>query len=188
MAHTVRRSDTTVNHPGTSGQGPCFYWVCGLGIRQRRVQPRKHTQSRGWGGARVATRDHLRQQFEEVQPLGCSDHGQKGIRLYSVINQMENNHRLSISDPIRVAARDEKLFLREERLLDAQGIRQTRCKCRICIGSIRLVRKREECRRHVKELGRHPYHRGQTQVIVSTALGTSNLCTVCTNVFTEAQR
>lgn len=92
--------------------------------------------------------------------------------------------RRSICDPIRVAARDEKLLIREESLLDAQGVRRTRCKCRICIGSIRSVRKREECRRHLRELGRHPYHRGRTQVVPNTPLVNCLLRKFCINTFT----
>lgn len=76
-------------------------------------------------------------------------------------------NRLPITHSARVAARDAKLLEREERLAGERGEARMICKCRICIGSIRSRRKREHCRKHLRELGRHPYHRGFTRVSAS---------------------
>lgn len=78
---------------------------------------------------------------------------------------MERTRRLDISHPTRIVQRDAKLLAREEQLADQRGITRLNCKCRLCIGSVRSKSKREHCIKHLRELGRHPYHRGATQVM-----------------------
>lgn len=77
---------------------------------------------------------------------------------------METNARLLLTNPARIHARDQKLLLREERLADEQRLQTRKCKCRICIGSVRSRRRRHIVRKHLQEIGRHPYHRGKTPV------------------------
>lgn len=83
---------------------------------------------------------------------------------------MEQSARMELSDPRRIALRDAKLLAREEAIARAHGSRKWRCKCRICIGSIRSARKWEQCAKHLRELGGHPFHRGATPVSKSIVI------------------
>jgi hypothetical protein len=84
---------------------------------------------------------------------------------------MAASTRLPLHHSDRILARDAKLLQREERLADERGVARVKCKCRLCIGSVRSTRKREFVRKHLRDIGRHPYHRGRTPV--------SKPCNVC---------
>jgi hypothetical protein len=84
---------------------------------------------------------------------------------------MATSGRLPLHHSDRILARDAKLLEREERLADGRGIARVKCKCRLCIRSVRSMKKREFVRKHLQDIGRHPYHRGRTAV--------SKPCTVC---------
>lgn len=81
-----------------------------------------------------------------------------------LISGMAPNRQLPLTHPTRIHARDRKLLFREEQLADEQGLQTLKCKCRICIGSVRSRRRRHVVRKHLLEIGRHPYHRGHTPV------------------------
>lgn len=93
--------------------------------------------------------------------------------------EMDRNARLELSDPRRIALRDAKLLAREETLARQQGARKWRCKCRICIGSVRSSRKWEQCVKHLSEIGRHPFHRGKTPVSISATPSQFRVCLGC---------
>jgi hypothetical protein len=77
---------------------------------------------------------------------------------------MDGNARLPLDHHDRILARDAKLLFWEEQLAEERGITRVKCKCRLCIGSVRSMRKHEYARKHLEEIGRHPYHRGKTPV------------------------
>lgn len=83
---------------------------------------------------------------------------------------MEGNARLPLTHNDRILARDAKLLFREEALADQRGVSRVKCKCRLCIGSVRSTRKREHARKHLRDIGRHPYHRGKTPVSKSISV------------------
>lgn len=77
---------------------------------------------------------------------------------------MEGNTRLHITDPLRIARRDQKLLMQEEHLVDEHEQSSVKCPCRLCIGSIRSRRSQIMARKHLADMRRHPYHRGRTHV------------------------
>ena len=80
---------------------------------------------------------------------------------------MEMPHRLPLNDRRRQEERDRKLLFREEILADRQRQTKRVCKCNICLGENHSLRLRTVVSQHLHIYGRHPYHRGTTQVRVS---------------------
>lgn len=105
--------------------------------------------------------------------------------LWSTGAEMERIPTLPITHPARIAARDAKLLDREERLADVRGDNRMHCKCRICIGSVRSKRKREHCKKHLRDLGRHPYHRGITRVSLAHCSGVWNSALLLNSAFSN---
>jgi hypothetical protein len=64
----------------------------------------------------------------------------------------------------RIDARDAKLNRREDMLAE-QHLQQLRiCKCNICVGENRSLRKKEVVAYHLSRYGRVPFLRGSTAV------------------------
>ena len=74
--------------------------------------------------------------------------------------------RLRRGDTRRIDARDRKLQFREEIIADRTGCLKRRCPCNICLGENRSLRFRSIVRDHLKRYGRHPFHRGRTEVCI----------------------
>ena len=72
--------------------------------------------------------------------------------------------RLPLNDNRRVIERDRKLLFREELLADLQRQVKRVCKCNNCLGENHSLRLRTIVSQHLSIYGRHPYHRGSTQV------------------------
>ena len=77
---------------------------------------------------------------------------------------MENVNRLPLRDQGRKEARDQKLTRREEAIADRAGARKRKCPCNICMGENFSMRFRAVVQSHLRLYGRHPYHRGSTEV------------------------
>ena len=77
---------------------------------------------------------------------------------------MDQGPPLPMQDRRRRLARDAKLNAREERLADRARATKRVCPCNICCGENRSLRYRGVVREHLKKYGRHPYHRGSTEV------------------------
>jgi hypothetical protein len=72
-------------------------------------------------------------------------------------------HRLPLNHPLRISARDIKLWRRDEARANAVGARRYSCPCPTCPGARPLLR--DTILSHVRLLGRHHLRRGWTQVI-----------------------
>ena len=80
---------------------------------------------------------------------------------------MEDEGRLPLSDKRQKDARDAKLSFREELLADRTRATKRVCPCNVCLGENRSLRYRAIVRRHLRNYGRHPCHRGSTPVLLS---------------------
>ena len=78
--------------------------------------------------------------------------------------ETEEVQRLPLRDRRRRDARDAKLNTREEIRANRQGAFKRVCPCNICCGENRSMRFRGVVRQHLDLYGRHPYHRGSTEV------------------------
>lgn len=76
----------------------------------------------------------------------------------------EEEMRWPLREKRRRDARDLKLAAREEAIADQQSARKRKCPCNICMGENFSMQIRAVVRDHLKLYGRHPYHRGSTQV------------------------
>ena len=83
---------------------------------------------------------------------------------------MENDSIRSLRDRNRIIARDAKLNFREELLADRMGRHKRVCPCNICLGETRSLRFRSVVLQHLERYGRHPAHRGRTEVKFVMAL------------------
>ena len=77
---------------------------------------------------------------------------------------MDAEMRLPLRDRRRKDARDVKLIAREEAMADRQGATKRNCPCNICMGENFSLRFRAVVRQHLRLYGRHPCHRGSTEV------------------------
>lgn len=78
---------------------------------------------------------------------------------------MENNHaqrRRPLHDPIRVRARDCKLWTAEEAAATLANVTKVRCKCRNCRGQTWVSRRTSA--KHMKSIGRDPRLRANVEV------------------------
>ena len=82
--------------------------------------------------------------------------------LEAVMAATPNVQRLPLNHPVRICARDVKLWRRDEARANAVGARRYRCPCPTCPGGRPLLR--ETILSHVRLLGRHHLQRGWTQV------------------------
>ena len=80
------------------------------------------------------------------------------------VETMATATRLPLSDRNRRIARDEKLARREEDIASRQGARKRKCPCNICMGLNHSLRFRAVVADHLRIYGRHPLHRGSTEV------------------------
>ena len=72
--------------------------------------------------------------------------------------------RWPLRDKRRRDARDLKLAEREEAIADQIRAVKRKCPCNICMGENHSMRLRAVVRDHLRLYGRHPYHRGSTEV------------------------
>ena len=86
--------------------------------------------------------------------------------LQSHAMSMENDSIRSLRDRTRIMARDVKLNFRQELLADRMGRDKRVCPCNICLGETRSLRFRSVVCQHLQRYGRHPAHRGGTEVKV----------------------
>ena len=72
--------------------------------------------------------------------------------------------RLLMADRRRRALRDAKLMFREELVADRTQAQKRVYPCNICLGETRSLLYRSVVNQHLRTYGRHPYHRGSTEV------------------------
>lgn len=77
---------------------------------------------------------------------------------------MEGDQRLPLADSRRRERRDAKLAFLEELLADRTNARKRVCPCNICLGQTRCVLFTSVVNDHLRQYGRHPFHRGSTEV------------------------
>lgn len=82
----------------------------------------------------------------------------------ALTRSMELPSRLPLHDRRRRIAPDAKLSFREELLAERAGESKRLCRCNIFLGENRAMRLRTVVQEHLKVYGRHPYHRGSTEV------------------------
>lgn len=70
--------------------------------------------------------------------------------------------KMRLSDPNRVAARDSKLWTREESRATRSNVRQVHCPCTLCCGATLLAR--NTVAQHLRRFKRHPRMRGLRNV------------------------
>ena len=93
---------------------------------------------------------------------------------------MDNNNtqrRRPLHDPIRVRARDSKLWTAEEAAATLANVMKVRCKCRSCRGQTWVSRRTSA--KHLKELGRHPRLRANVDVRIHLTHESSGSVTLC---------
>lgn len=86
------------------------------------------------------------------------------LQYHLLINMPPSNRALPCASSRRIRARDSKLLAREEALADARGDVRRACPCNVCISGVRDVLMRASVRKHLDWYGRHPFHRGSTEV------------------------
>ena len=79
----------------------------------------------------------------------------------------QHAHRLPLRSTRRIAARDAKLLHREDAVAAGLGnaALKRNCPCNVCITGVRdqeLLRRTVHS--HLRRYGRHPFHRGSTEV------------------------
>jgi hypothetical protein len=99
-------------------------------------------------------------QFKGILLCVCEE-GHVSFR--NMEGEEEGTRRLPIADPIRVAARDEKLRWREEHRADETGARSMWCPCCICGTTVSLRRK--TVAQHLRTFKRHPRCRANLWVM-----------------------
>src|SRR5947209_4111196 len=76
--------------------------------------------------------------------------------------------RWPLRDKRRRDARDLKLAAREEAIADRVRAVKRKCPCNICMGESFSMCLRPVVRDHLRLYGRHPYHRGATEVSLTS--------------------
>ena len=78
--------------------------------------------------------------------------------------------RLPIQSEARINARDRKLESREKAVAERRGRTHRPCPCNICLGQNHSRKTHGTIHYHLSTYGRHPYHRGSTQVITCSSI------------------
>ena len=103
-------------------------------------------------------------------------------RTRNIATMEQPAHRLPLRSRRRISARDAKLLSREDAVGRGLGNAALKrpCPCNVCISGVRDQELfRRTVHNHLRRYGRHPFHRGSTEVRNVPSLNLLPRCSIC---------